>query len=298
MATTQVHGTPDQTPSGTRRRVPMALVTWVFVILILSIVVVLLVVKITRGTTTVQPPPVAPAATGVVRAMASLPDAVFDAVGAPPSVDPGLALLTGQPALSIGGRRPSCTSGAEFCPFCAAQRWALVAALDRFGSFSHLGAASSSDDEVFPGTYVLVRRDHLPEPLRRLRLGRGDRGPALGPCPRRVPQAPRPTPLEWALVRRYDTAPFVPGTGTLPFVDVNNRLVESGSGIGFSPGVLRASRWDRSPTTCSRRRTVTPRPSWLGQPPVGGHLRRHGSQAGAGVHVGRGESGASRLGLP
>jgi len=30
----------------------------------------------------------------------------------------------------------------------------------------------------------------------------------------------------------------VPGTGTLPFVDVDNRLVVSGAGIGFSPGVF------------------------------------------------------------
>ena len=30
----------------------------------------------------------------------------------------------------------------------------------------------------------------------------------------------------------------MPGTGTFPFVDVDNRLVVSGAGIGFSPGVL------------------------------------------------------------
>ncbi len=60
MATTQVNGT-DETPAGPpRRRVPMALVTWVFVALILLIVVVLLVVKITRGSTTVTPPPGGP----------------------------------------------------------------------------------------------------------------------------------------------------------------------------------------------------------------------------------------------
>ncbi len=194
MATTQVHGTPDQTPSGPatssgahgpghvgvrdpdpvdRGRAPRG--------------------EDHQGDDDGATPAVAPAATGVVRAMASLPDAVFDAVGAPQSVDPGLALLTGQPALSIGGRPAVVYVGAEFCPFCAAERWALVAALDRFGSFSHLGATSSSDDEVFPGhVHVLLRRHHLPEPLRHLRLGRGVRGPALGPCPRRVPQAPRP----------------------------------------------------------------------------------------------------------
>jgi hypothetical protein len=30
----------------------------------------------------------------------------------------------------------------------------------------------------------------------------------------------------------------VPGNGTLPFVDVDNRLVVSGAGVGFSPGVF------------------------------------------------------------
>ncbi len=217
----------------------MALVTWVFVILILSIVVVLLVVKITRGTTTVQPPPVAPAATGVVRAVASLPSTVFDAVGAPPAVDPGQALLTGQPALSIGGRPAVVYVGAEFCPYCAAERWALVAALDRFGTFAHLGATSSSSDEVFPSTPTFSF-DGTTYRSRYVTFAAveeyGDRPSDTAPAG--FPKLHDPTPLEWALVRRYDTSPFVPGTGTLPFVDVDNRLVLSGSGIGFSPGVL------------------------------------------------------------
>ena len=102
MATTQVNGTDDETPAGRpRRRVPMALVTWVFVVLILSIVVVLLVVKITRGTTTVVPPPVAPAASGVVHAVTTVPSSVFDAVGAQQAPDPGEAVLSGQPPVSI-----------------------------------------------------------------------------------------------------------------------------------------------------------------------------------------------------
>src|SRR5580692_4723460 len=117
MATTQLNGTDDETPAGPpRRRVPMALVTWVFVVLILSIVVVLLVVKITRGTTSVVPPPVAPASSSVVKAATSVPSAVFDAVGAQQATDPGEAVLSGQPVLSIGGKPGVVYVGAEFCP--------------------------------------------------------------------------------------------------------------------------------------------------------------------------------------
>jgi len=217
----------------------MALVTWAFVILILLIVVVLLIVKITRGTTTVQPPPVAPAASAVVRAATSVPDTVFDAVGASQPTDPGQAVLSGQPALTIGGRPAVVYVGAEFCPYCAAERWALVTALGRFGTFAHLGATTSSNAEVFPGTPTFTF-DGTTYRSRYVTFAAveefGDQPSVTAPAG--FPRLHQPTPIEWALVRRYDTEPFVPGAGTLPFVDVDNRLVVSGAGIGFSPGVF------------------------------------------------------------
>ena len=217
----------------------MALVTWVFVVLILLIVVVLLVVKITRGSTTVEPPPVAPVSSGVVHAVTSIPSTVFDAVGAQQADDPGEAVLTGQPRLSIGGLPVVVYVGAEFCPYCGAERWALVVALSRFGSFAHLGATSSSTAEVFPGTPTFSF-DGTTYHSRYLSFAAVEEyGDRLSPtAPAGFPLLHEPTPLEWALFRRYDTGPFVPGTGTLPFVDVDNRLVVSGAGIGFSPGVF------------------------------------------------------------
>jgi hypothetical protein len=240
MTTTQVNGTDDEAPADPpRRRVPMALVTWVFVLLILMIVVVLLVVKITRGTTTVTPPAVAPAASAVVHAATSVPTAVFDAAGAPQAGSPGEALLSGQPPLTIAGRPALVYVGAEFCPYCAAERWVLVTALGRFGTFSHLGATSSSSAEVFPGTPTFTF-DGTTYRSRYVSFAAvevyGDQ-PSLT-APAGYPTLRAPTPLEWALLKRYDTEPFVPGDGTFPFVDVDNRLLVSGSGIGFSPGVL------------------------------------------------------------
>jgi len=44
----------------------------------------------------------------------------------------------------------------------------------------------------------------------------------------------------------------VPGTGTFPFVDVDNRLVVSGSGIGFSPGVLQGKSMSQIATDLTK----------------------------------------------
>ena len=43
-------------------------------------------------------------------------------------------------------------AGAEYCPFCAAERWPLIIALSRFGSFSHLLLSHSSMTDVYANT--------------------------------------------------------------------------------------------------------------------------------------------------
>ena len=45
--------------------------------------------------------------------------------------------------------------GAEYCPFCAAQRWPVVVALSRFGTWSGLGKTTSASDDVYPDTATL-----------------------------------------------------------------------------------------------------------------------------------------------
>lgn len=44
--------------------------------------------------------------------------------------------------------------GAEFCPYCAAQRWAMVNALSRFGTFSGLQTIRSSEDDIPTFTFL------------------------------------------------------------------------------------------------------------------------------------------------
>ncbi len=220
-------------------RIPMALVTWAFVLLVLVIVLVLLVVKITRGSTTVPPPPVSAAPAAVVQATTSIPAGVFDAVGAPGGGGtPYPAILSSQSPLTIGGRTGVVFVGGEFCPYCAAERWALVAALGRFGTFSGLGATSSSKFEVFPSTptfsfdgaryrssYVTLdaTEEYGQEPSTSAPAG--------------FPKLENLSSFEQGLVGRYGNSSST-STVALPFIDVANRLVMSGAGIGLSPAVL------------------------------------------------------------
>ncbi len=240
MATVQVNSTEDQLPPALpRRRIPMALVTGAFVALILLLVVLLLAVKITRGSTTVKPPPVAPAPASVVRAVTSVPSSAFDHVGAPQAGQPGEAVLTGQAPLTLGGLPAVVFVGAEFCPYCAAERWALVTALGRFGTFGHLGATTSSSAEVFPGTptFSFEGATYRSRYLGFAAVEEYGGSPSTTTAPG-YPRLAALSPLEAGLVRRFDTAPYVPGNDVLPFVDVGNVLVQSGAGLGFSPGVL------------------------------------------------------------
>ena len=67
--------------------------------------------------------------------------------------------ITGNPApLTANGKPELLYTGAEFCPYCAAERWAMIVALSRFGTFSGLATVQSAvsdgagNQEPYPDT--------------------------------------------------------------------------------------------------------------------------------------------------
>lgn len=226
-------------PAG--RRPATSLLTWGAAALIVVIAVVLVVLKITGTRATPTPgAPVTPtpAPSTVVKEVTSIPSSVYDAVGVSSSVAavaPPLA-LSGQPTLDAGGKPEIVFVGDEFCSYCAAERWALVAALSRFGHFDVLNAMQSASNMVFPNTptftfsgsryssrYVAV---DLVEHYGSEKDGTGTAYALLNPLPARVR----------SLMRRFDPpAPDAPG-GIVPFLDIANRAISVGG--GFSPSIL------------------------------------------------------------
>ena len=79
----------------------------------------------------------------------NVPDLTLEAVGLPASVSvptritPTVATATTNQVVSY--------VGAEYCPYCAIQRWALLVALSQFGTFSNLSdQVLSSSSQVYP----------------------------------------------------------------------------------------------------------------------------------------------------
>jgi hypothetical protein len=134
-----------------RRRV---LITGGSIAAVLAIVIALIVVKTTSSS---SPPPAAAGGAqtnpAVASQVTSVPGATFDAVGAGTAA--GLKRTSGQPLLTQDGKPELLYMGGEFCPYCAAERWALAAAVSRFGTLSGLRFIHSSPTDVYPSTPTL-----------------------------------------------------------------------------------------------------------------------------------------------
>ncbi len=224
------------------RRPATSLLTWGTVAVVLVIVIVLVVLKVAGAPAASTPsgaPTPTPAAPAVVKAVTTIPESVYDAVGVE-SADATLTpptLLHGQPRLSSGGKPEVVFVGDEFCPYCAAERWAVVAALSRFGTFGDtLYATQSGPNEAFPSTPTFTfegtryRSKYLTATLVE---HYGDQKDGAGTA---YAVLERLSPGVRALLARYDRrTPGAPG-GVVPFVDVANEAVVSGG--EFSPAVL------------------------------------------------------------
>ncbi|HSR26568.1 MAG TPA: DUF929 family protein, partial [Candidatus Eisenbacteria bacterium] len=92
-------------------------------------------------------PPAAPVDTTsgqqAVSILTAVPAADLDRIGLGSAG--GKVVRISEPALAGPTGRPEVLYvGAEYCPYCAAERWPLIVALSRFGTFSGVRAAASS----------------------------------------------------------------------------------------------------------------------------------------------------------
>jgi len=84
------------------------------------------------------------------RAAGAVPDATLQAVGLPSNVAVPTKITPSVSTVATNG--VVSYVGGEYCPYCAIQRWALLVALSKFGSFTNLdGQVISSSTDVYPG---------------------------------------------------------------------------------------------------------------------------------------------------
>lgn len=131
-----------------RRRINLAL--WSSALVVGVIIFIVLAKLVSSGSTSNNDTGSALAAADLVKKVTNVPQSVLDAVGQG-SVTVLPKAITGT-ALTKDGKPEILYIGAEYCPYCATQRWPVVIALSQFGTFTNLGATHSASADTFPNT--------------------------------------------------------------------------------------------------------------------------------------------------
>src|SRR6478735_2329724 len=83
------------------------------------------------------------------KAGTTLPDDTFSRIGTGNVKSSPLVSVKNTPVLKGPNGKPELLYvGGEFCPICAAQRYSVLAALTRFGTFSNVSSIISSENQV------------------------------------------------------------------------------------------------------------------------------------------------------
>jgi hypothetical protein len=67
---------------------------------------------------------------------------------------------SGDPPLTVDGKPEFLYVGGEFCPFCAAERWSMIQALSRFGTFTGLSQIRSANDDGDLATFTFYKSSY------------------------------------------------------------------------------------------------------------------------------------------
>ncbi len=178
----------------------------------------------------------APVAPELMTTLTTVPVAALNQVGRGTVTNPPQA-IHGQPVTMSESGLPLITYiGAEWCPYCAGERWPMIIALSRFGSVDNISTSASSSSDVYPSTptftfhgstYTSPYITFAPvETQSNVRSGNSFQTLAT------------PTTAQESLIETYDAPPYVPAqsAGSIPFVDFANQYMISGA--SYDVGVL------------------------------------------------------------
>jgi uncharacterized Zn-finger protein len=178
-------------------------------------------------TTPVAPSPLNVDATQrVVATITAIPPSELDAVGKG-SANNVIKPVSGTALTGPNGHPEVFYLGAEYCPYCAAERWPMIIALSRFGTFSGLKTTTSTSSDAYPNTptFTFHGATYTSQYIDFVSVETSDRD--------RNPLE-SPSAAQQALVNQYDTS-------GIPFVDFGNRYAFSGA--MYLPDILSGMSW-------------------------------------------------------
>ncbi len=248
---------PKSNPSKSKPAVggrPPGLFTWVAVGLVLVIVLVFVIVKVTKNSPASTNSGSFQATTPAMLAeLTTITPSVFNTVGVTSSVFQVTPphLIKNQPALTAtaanGKTLPEVLYvGAEYCPFCAAQRWSTIIALSRFGTWKDLGDTASSSVDSYPNTptFTFLKASYSSPYL----VFRGIERYSNVTDPNNAfyyPLMPI-TKAENANITKYDVSTYMgfssANNGSIPYISMGNKFFVSGA--SYTPALFQGETRD------------------------------------------------------
>jgi hypothetical protein len=223
-----------QARAARRRRIVAATVALAVVILAVGGLVVAKLTGDDDATTTAATPKSTTLPASVLADVTSVPAATADKVGTTGVTSVPVTLKT--PAPAADGKPQVLYVGAEYCPFCAAERWSMVVALSRFGTWSGLGASSSAAKDVFPNTPTLsfhgatLASDYV--------AFNGYETQSNKQVAGHYEPLDKLSAADQKFFDTYNRPPYIAdNTGGIPFIAIGGKYVSSGA--SFSPELLK-----------------------------------------------------------
>ena len=225
------------------------------VLAVIIIIVAFIVIKANSSpskpaaTTSSANGPTGSALASVVAKTTTVPASTLNSVGSGGgAVSATPMTIKGNPAaLTSGGKPEMLYMGAEYCPYCAAERWSMIVALNRFGTFSGLATVHSGvkdgagEAEPYPSTptWTFVNANYTSKYLTFTPVEMQTNIP--DPSNGSYTNLQTPTAAQDALINKYDVAPYTSETGAIPFIDFGNKYLIIGA--SYNPGVLSGLSW-------------------------------------------------------
>jgi thiol-disulfide isomerase/thioredoxin len=217
----------------TRKSLPWGLIVGVLLVLVAVIGVFIYISQQSSSTSGKSSTPT-PTTASVLDAVNNVSPSIFAAVGTGGQqnimVSSKKAGSTPPPLVGPSGKPEFFYAGAEYCPFCAAERWGAVVALGRFGKFTHLNETTSSPDDVYPSTptFTFYQSAYSSQYIDFVSVE--TEGQKQG-----VPLQTL-TAEQNQLISTYNAPPYFNSAGSIPFIDIGNQQLSQGA--NYSPQVL------------------------------------------------------------
>jgi thiol-disulfide isomerase/thioredoxin len=222
------------------------------IVVVVAVVLTFVLVKANQKTssgTSASNGPTGSALTAVTSKVTSVPASTLDAVGDGGSAVTAKPVKISGPPLTAAGKPEMLYIGAEYCPFCAAERRPMIVALSRFGTFNGLSTVHSASvngagtKEPYPNTptFTFYKSSYSSQYLTFTAVETQTNIPDKTSGFYTTLQ--KPTAAQQALLNKYDAPPYVPAgdQGAIPFIDFGNKYLIAGA--SYNPQALAGLSW-------------------------------------------------------